>query len=154
MILRGIGGIRLPPGATKVGEFHHSRGGASQYLFLLAAVGGVILAIVGIYFWNTSRKQRVIGEEPDATPEDLLAELFRVHELSRAEQTLVTLLAKTEPCLNRHSSSSNRGQSTGRSRRAIPNLPAIRHCGRSYSALELSGVPEAQTWDFPVRFSI
>jgi hypothetical protein len=78
------------------GEFHHSRGGASQYLFLLAAVGGVILAIVGIYFWNTSRKQRVIGEEPDATPEDLLAELFRVHELSRAEQTLVTLLAKTE----------------------------------------------------------
>jgi hypothetical protein len=78
------------------GEFHRSRGGASQYLFLLAAVGGVILAIVGIYFWNTSRKRRVIGEEPDATPEDLLAELFRVHELSRAEQTLVTLLAKSE----------------------------------------------------------
>ena len=77
------------------GEFYRSRGGSSQYLFLLAAVGGVVLAIVGIYFWNT-RRQRVIGEQPDATPEDLLAELFRVHELSRAEQSLVTLLAKNE----------------------------------------------------------
>jgi hypothetical protein len=78
------------------GESYRSRGGASQYLFLLAAVGGVVLAIVGIYFWNTTRKQRVIREQPDATPEDLLAELFRVHELSRAEQSLVTLLAKSE----------------------------------------------------------
>jgi hypothetical protein len=59
-------------------------------------VGGVILAIVGIYFWNTTRKQRVIREEPDATPEDILAELYRVHELSRAEQSLVALVAKNE----------------------------------------------------------
>ena len=34
--------------------------------------------------------------QPDATPGDLLAELFRVHELSRAEQSLVALLAKNE----------------------------------------------------------
>ena len=63
------------------GEFHRSRGGASQYLFLLAAVGGVILAIVGIYFWNTVRKQRVIRDEPDATPEELSTAAARAQAL-------------------------------------------------------------------------
>jgi hypothetical protein len=77
------------------GFSYHSRGGASQYLFLLAAVGGVVLAIVGIYFWNTTRKNRV-AREIEATPEDLLAELCKTHELSRAEQSLVTAVARNE----------------------------------------------------------
>ena len=116
----------------------------------------MILAIVGIYFWNTSRKQRVIGEEPDATPEDLLAELFRVHELSRAEQTpLATLLAKTD----RLSQSALVFVEPGPIDRAIEagDPESSRYQALAAEAirlLELSGVPEAQTWDFPVRFSI
>jgi hypothetical protein len=77
------------------GGVYHSRGGASQYLFLLAAVGGVILAIVGIYFWNTTRKLRM-SRESEATPEDILAELCKMHELSRAEQSMVTAVARVE----------------------------------------------------------
>jgi hypothetical protein len=77
------------------GTLYRSHGGASLYLLLLGAVAAVVLASVGYYLWNTSRKSRdARGEE--ATPEDILAELCRAHELTRAEQSLISLLARND----------------------------------------------------------
>jgi hypothetical protein len=74
-------------------ELYRGHGGTSQYLLLTVAVGGVVLAIVGFYLWNQSRKSRD-GRDKEASPEDILAELCKVHELTRAEQSLITLLAR------------------------------------------------------------
>jgi hypothetical protein len=74
-------------------ELYRGRSGASQYMLLLAAGGAIVLAIVGYYLWNTLVKQRD-GRAIDATPGDLLAELCRVHELSRAEQALISAVAR------------------------------------------------------------
>jgi hypothetical protein len=62
-------------------------------VLLLAGVAAVVLAIVGFYLWNTYRKPREGREE--ASPENLLAELCNVHELSRREQSLITNLARS-----------------------------------------------------------
>ena len=75
-------------------ELYRGRSGASQYMLLLAAGGAIVLAIVGYYLWNTLVKQRD-GRAVDATPGDLLAELCKVHELSRAEQALISAVART-----------------------------------------------------------
>jgi hypothetical protein len=72
---------------------YRSHRGASQYLLLLAAIAAVVLAIVGLYLWNTHRKPRASREE--SSPEDLLAELCNAHELSRLEQSLITNLARS-----------------------------------------------------------
>jgi hypothetical protein len=74
-------------------ELYRGRGGTSQYLLLMVAVAAVVLAIVGFYLWNQSRKSRD-GRDKDASPEDILAELCKAHELTRAEQSLIALLAR------------------------------------------------------------
>ncbi len=74
-------------------EFHRSHGGTSQYLLLAAAVAAVVLAIIGFYLWNNTRKARD-GRDEEASPEDILAELCRAHELTRAEQSLIALVAR------------------------------------------------------------
>jgi hypothetical protein len=74
-------------------ELYRGHGGTSQYLVLTVAVAAVVLAIVGFYLWNQSRKSRD-GRDKDASPEDILAELCKAHELTRAEQSLITVLAR------------------------------------------------------------
>lgn len=83
-------------------EVYRSHGGVSQYLLLLAAVAAVVLAIVGFYLWNTWKRTR--GHQRDeASPEDVLAELYKAHDLSRTEQSLISVLAQkdrlTQPAL-------------------------------------------------------
>lgn len=75
------------------GEGYRSHGGTSQVLLLTVAVAVVVLAIVGFYLWNTSRKPRD-GRGEDASPEDIVSELCKAHELSRSEQSLIVLLAR------------------------------------------------------------
>jgi hypothetical protein len=84
--------VRIPSFLAE-GEVYHSHGGASQYLVLFVAAAIVLLAIVGLYLWNTSRKPRNGGTE-EASSEDILTELCRAHELSRAEQALIVAAAR------------------------------------------------------------
>jgi hypothetical protein len=66
----------------------------SQYMLWIAAIGAVALAVVGFHLWNVSRKSRDRGET--ASPEDLMAELCKAHELSRIEQTLLMKIARDQ----------------------------------------------------------
>ncbi len=81
------------PSFLAEGEVYHSHHGASQYLVLFVAAAIVVLAIVGLYLWNNSRKPRD-GRSEEATSDDILAELCRAHELSRAEQALIVAAAR------------------------------------------------------------
>lgn len=76
-------------------ELYRPRSGFSQYILWIGAIGAVVLAIVGFHRWNTNRSSRDRrGEE--ATPEDLVAELCKVHALTRPEQTLVLKIARDQ----------------------------------------------------------
>jgi hypothetical protein len=76
-------------------ELYRPRGALSQYMLWIAAVGAVVLAVVGFHLWNLNRRPRDRRSE-EATPEDLLGELCRVHELTRLEQSLVVKIARDE----------------------------------------------------------
>jgi hypothetical protein len=76
-------------------ELYRGRSGTSQYMLLMAVGGAVVLALVGYYLWNTFHKKRDRRGE-DATSGDILAELCRVHELGRAEQALISAVARNE----------------------------------------------------------
>jgi len=77
------------------GDLYRPHSSVPQYMVWIAAVGVVVLAIVSFHVWNLNRRPRDRrGEE--ATPEDLLAELCKVHELTRLEQTLVVKIARNQ----------------------------------------------------------
>jgi hypothetical protein len=76
------------------GELYRPHSGLSQYMLWIAAIGAVALAVVGFHLWNLSRKSRDRGET--ASPEDLMAELCKAHELSRGEQTLLMKIARDQ----------------------------------------------------------
>jgi hypothetical protein len=75
-------------------ELYRPHSGLSQYMLWIAAIGAVVLAVVGFHLWNLSRKSRERGET--ASPEDLMAELCKAHELSRNEQTLLMKIARDQ----------------------------------------------------------
>jgi hypothetical protein len=77
------------------GELYRPRNLLPQYMLWIAAVGAVVLAIVGFHLWYLNRRPRDRRAE-EATPEDILAELCRVHELTRLEQTLVVKIARDQ----------------------------------------------------------
>jgi hypothetical protein len=77
------------------GDLYRPHSSVPQYMLWIAAVGVVVLTIVGFHLWNSNRRPRDRrGEE--ASPEDILAELCRVHELTRLEQTLVVKIARDQ----------------------------------------------------------
>jgi hypothetical protein len=73
-------------------DLYRPRSGLSQYMLWIAAFGAVVLTIVGFHLWNLSRKPRDRRSE-EASPDDVLSELCRVHELSRVEQALLIKMA-------------------------------------------------------------
>jgi hypothetical protein len=74
-------------------DSYSSGSGGPPYVLIAVAVAIVVLAIAGLYFWNLNRKQGLGGE--GGTPESLLVELCEVHELSKAERSLLTQLARS-----------------------------------------------------------
>ncbi len=75
-------------------ELYRPQSSWSQYLLWIAAIGAVALVVVGFHLWNSSRKSRDRGET--ASPEDLMAELCKAHELSRNEQSLLMKIARDQ----------------------------------------------------------
>jgi hypothetical protein len=80
--------------ALAEGELYRPHSNFSQYMLWVAAIGAVALAVVGFHLWNLSRKSRDSGET--ASPEDLVAELCKAHELSRIEQSLLMKIARDQ----------------------------------------------------------
>jgi hypothetical protein len=76
-------------------ELYRPRSGFPQYLLWVAALGAVVLAVIGFHFWNISRRPRDRRGE-SATSDDILAELYKVHELTRIEQALLATIARDQ----------------------------------------------------------
>jgi hypothetical protein len=76
-------------------DLYRPRSVLSQYMLWIAVVGAVVLAIVGFRLWSVNRKPRDRRSE-EATQEDILSELCRVHQLTRLEQSLVIKIARDQ----------------------------------------------------------
>lgn len=76
-------------------ELYRPHSSPPQYMLWIAALGAVVLAVIGFHFWNSNRRPRDRRGE-SATSDDILAELCKVHELSRIEQTLLTTVARVQ----------------------------------------------------------
>lgn len=74
-------------------ELYRPRSGLPQYMLWMAALGAVALAVIGFHLWNSNRKPRDRRSE-QATADDVFAELCKVHELTRSEQTLLVTIAR------------------------------------------------------------
>ena len=76
-------------------DLYRPRNALPQYTLWIAAVGAVVLAIVGFHLWNLSRRPRDRRSE-EASSEDVLSELCRLHELSRLEQALLVKISQDQ----------------------------------------------------------